>query len=37
MNLLWVEMARSHFIPPIVGAIALAGGIVFWVVRGKKD
>jgi len=32
-----VETTRSHFIPPVVGAIALVGGIVLLVVGNKKD
>jgi hypothetical protein len=31
-----VETTRSHFIPPVVGALALAGGIVLLVVGNKK-
>jgi hypothetical protein len=31
-----VETTRSHFIPPVVGAVALIGGIVLLFV-GKKD
>ena len=32
-----VETTRSHFIPPVFGAIALVGGIVLLVVGNKKD
>jgi hypothetical protein len=32
-----VETTQRHFIPPVVGAIALVGGIVLLVVGGKKD
>ena len=31
-----VETTRSHFIPPVVGAIALVGGIVLLVVGNRK-
>ena len=31
-----VETTRSHFIPPIAGALALAGGIVLLVANPKK-
>ena len=30
------ETTRSHFIPPVAGALALAGGIVLLVVNPKK-
>jgi hypothetical protein len=30
------ETTRSHFIPPVVGALALAGGIVLLVVAPKR-
>ncbi len=33
---LHVETTRSHFIPPVVGALALAGGIVLLLVGNKK-
>ena len=33
-----VETTRSHFIPPVVGAIALVGGIVLLAMGdNKKD
>jgi len=32
-----VETTQTHFIPPVVGAIALVGGIVLLVVGNKKD
>jgi len=32
-----IETTQSHFIPPVVGAIALVGGIVLLVVGNKKD
>ena len=32
-----VETTHRHFIPPVVGAIALVGGIVLLVVGNKKD
>jgi hypothetical protein len=31
------ETTHSHFIPPVVGALALVGGIVLLVVNPKKD
>jgi uncharacterized membrane protein YdcZ (DUF606 family) len=31
-----VETTHSHFIPPVVGALALVGGIVLLVVRPKS-
>jgi hypothetical protein len=31
-----VETTRSHFIPPVVGALALVGGVVLLVVGSKK-
>jgi hypothetical protein len=31
-----VETTESHFIPPVVGALALVGGIVLWVAGNKK-
>ena len=31
------ETTHSHFIPPVVGALALAGGIVLLLVNPKKD
>ena len=31
-----VETTQSHFIPPVVGAIALVGGIVLLVAGNKK-
>jgi hypothetical protein len=32
-----VETTHSHFIPPVVGALALVGGIVLLVVGNKKE
>jgi hypothetical protein len=32
-----VETTENHFIPPVVGAIALVGGILVLVVGNKKD
>ena len=32
-----IETTHSHFIPPVVGALALAGGIVLLLVNPKKD
>jgi drug/metabolite transporter (DMT)-like permease len=34
---LHVETTRSHFIPPVAGALALVGGILLWAVGSKKD
>ena len=31
-----VETTDSHFIPPVAGALALAGGIVLLLVNNKK-
>ena len=31
-----IETTDTHFIPPVVGAIALAGGIVLLVVKPKQ-
>jgi hypothetical protein len=31
-----VETTDSHFIPPVVGALALVGGIVLLVVKPRK-
>ena len=31
-----VETTHSHFIPPVVGAIALVGGLVLLVVGTKE-
>ena len=33
---LHIETTDSHFIPPVVGALALVGGIVLLVVRPKQ-
>ena len=30
-----IETTNSHFIPPVVGALALVGGIVLLVVKPK--
>ena len=32
-----VETTQSHFIPPVVGAIALVGGLVLLVVGTTKE
>ncbi len=32
-----LETTQRHFIPPIVGAIMLVGGLVLLVVGNKKD
>lgn len=31
-----IETTNSHFVPPIVGALALVGGIVLLVVRPSR-
>jgi len=31
-----VETTESHFIPPVVGALALVGGIVLLVVNPRR-
>jgi hypothetical protein len=31
-----LETSRSHFIPPVVGAISLVGGVVLLVVRPRS-
>ena len=31
-----IETTQSHFIPPVVGALVLAGGIVLLVVNPQK-
>ena len=33
---LHVETTESHFIPPVVGAVALVGGIVLLVLDARK-
>lgn len=33
---LHIETTDSHFIPPVVGALALVGGIVLLVVKPKQ-
>ncbi len=32
-----IETTHSHFIPPVAGALALAGGIVLLLVNPKRD
>lgn len=32
-----IETTQSHFISPVVGAIALVGGLVLLFVGNKKD
>ena len=34
---LHVETTRSHFVPPLVGAVALIGGIVLLGVNTKRS
>ena len=36
MGPLHVETTQSHFIPPVVGAVALVGGIVLLVLDTRK-
>jgi hypothetical protein len=31
-----IETTHSHFVPPVVGAIALVGGIVLLVVKPRQ-
>ena len=31
-----IETTDSHFIPPVVGALALVGGIMLLVVKSKR-
>jgi len=33
---LHIETTHSHFVPPVVGAIALVGGIVLLFVRPRR-
>jgi hypothetical protein len=33
---LHIETTHSHFIPPVVGAIALVGGILLLVVKPRQ-
>ncbi len=33
---LHIETTESHFIPPVVGALALVGGIVMLVVKPRQ-
>ncbi len=32
-----LETTHSHFVPPVVGALALVGGIVLLALGNKKD
>jgi hypothetical protein len=32
-----IETTKTHFIPPVVGTIALVGGIVLLVLDTKKE
>ena len=36
LGLLHVETTQSHFIPPVVGAVALVGGILLLVLDTRK-
>jgi hypothetical protein len=31
-----IETSHSHFVPPVVGALALVGGIVLLVVKPRQ-
>ncbi|MBC8002854.1 MAG: DUF3185 domain-containing protein [Opitutaceae bacterium] len=31
-----IETTDSHFIPPVVGALALVGGIMLFVLKSKR-
>jgi hypothetical protein len=31
-----IETTHSHFVPPVVGALALVGGIVLLLVKPKR-
>ena len=33
---LHIETTHSHFIPPVVGALALVGGIILLVVKPRQ-
>jgi uncharacterized membrane protein YdcZ (DUF606 family) len=33
---LHIETTQSHFVPPVVGALALVGGIVLLVVKSRE-
>lgn len=33
---LHIETTHSHFVPPVVGALALVGGIVLLVINPKR-
>ena len=32
-----IETTRRHFIPPVVGAVALIGGLVILLTGNKRD
>jgi hypothetical protein len=34
---LHIETTKRHFIPPVVGAFALVGGIVLLVLNNRKE
>jgi hypothetical protein len=34
---LHIETTKSHFIPPVAGAISLVGGIILIVLDNKKE
>lgn len=34
---LHIETTKSHFIPPVVGAAALVGGIVLFILDTRKE
>lgn len=33
---LHIKTTVSHFVPPVVGAIALVGGILLWLLNPKR-
>jgi uncharacterized membrane protein YdcZ (DUF606 family) len=33
---LHIETTHSHFVPPVVGALALVGGIVLLIVKPRR-
>ena len=32
-----IETTRRHFVPPVLGAVALIGGVVLLLAPGKKE
>jgi hypothetical protein len=33
---LHIQTTESHFVPPVVGALALVGGIVLLAIKGRR-